>query len=432
MRIVKDIFGNDIHLDSEGNIIFKDYVYDIKTMFRDEIKKLPVEDKKLLKENAYISTRLLNETNDIIRNSPYAHYQPIYLDPTQTTGQSSTFNTFKSWQDLYLKDPIKKAIAPWTKKEKAYFESLKTRMQRYKYLVIRSGLRSSVIDIPFDAIGAVDEDGNIINRDYEDLYRIVDKKKNTMRSYLHGQEWGIAAGILGRAEYFARDNCGFTSRYIQEAILGLQINPWELTKGNNIMIFGKNIIGETELGFKYNPLKKQQVKALVNKIKPDKFGMLPYIDEIIGADWILDFSKYDAYNDILPEIDDYIYEGKLLDPRDSKATQETRKEFMKISNFLIQRRRETAALDLPDIPTLEDPQLEYDILVLYANVLAVTPPQGYPNAPLYYTPESLEELYKSGKLDKKLDPRIPAIYRESFPQYLRDEIEAYAKKHKIK
>ena len=70
-------------------------------------------------------------------------------------------------------------------------------------------------------------------------------------------------------------------------------------------------------------------------------------------------------------------------------------------------------------------------MLLKAKVLALTPPQGYPNAPIYYLQEDLDKMYKEGKLDKKLNPTIPAIYREHFPQYLRDEIEAFAKKHNI-
>ncbi|TLE02409.1 hypothetical protein LS77_010635, partial [Helicobacter bilis] len=77
-------------------------------------------------------------------------YKPLYLDPSLKTNPNH-FKEFQSFRNLYLKDPIKKAIAPWTKKEKAYYESLQTKRERYQYLVIRSGLRSAVIDIPFDA-----------------------------------------------------------------------------------------------------------------------------------------------------------------------------------------------------------------------------------------------------------------------------------------
>ncbi|EDO7976331.1 hypothetical protein GW042_09860, partial [Campylobacter coli] len=72
----------------------------------------------------------------IMKNSPYKDYKPQYLDPNFYTGQKSTLVEFKEWQSIYLKDPIKGAIAPWTKAEKAYYKSLKTKRERYKYLAI--------------------------------------------------------------------------------------------------------------------------------------------------------------------------------------------------------------------------------------------------------------------------------------------------------
>ncbi|HED6598915.1 TPA: hypothetical protein R5Z01_001768, partial [Campylobacter coli] len=107
------------------------------------------------------------KADKILKNSPYKDYQPRYLDPNLYTGQSSTLLEFKDWQSIYLKDPIKGSIAPWTKAEKAYYKSLKTKRERYKYLVIRSGLRSTVIDIPYEAYTNVDEKGNLINEDYK-------------------------------------------------------------------------------------------------------------------------------------------------------------------------------------------------------------------------------------------------------------------------
>ncbi|HEB9352043.1 TPA: hypothetical protein RZK41_001798, partial [Campylobacter coli] len=93
-------------------------------------------------------SKALFEGDRILRNSPYKDYKPIYLDPNFYTGQASTLLEFKEWQSIYLKDPIKGSIAPWTKAEKAYYKSLKTKRERYKYLIIRSGIRSTVIDIP--------------------------------------------------------------------------------------------------------------------------------------------------------------------------------------------------------------------------------------------------------------------------------------------
>ena len=366
-------------------------------------------------------------------------YKPLYLDPTLKTNPNH-FKEFQSFRNLYLKDPIKKAIAPWTKKEKAYYESLQTKRERYQYLVIRSGLRSAVIDIPFDAIGGVDERGRVINKEYEDIFYQVDRNKDTLKSEFFATEWGIAAGILGNPEYFASDLTGFTARYVQSTILYIQLNPKIDYRGilKIIEIYGKDYVGSFRTfksGLRKNPLRQQQLRALAKKIKPDRFGMLPYIDEIMGVDWVMDLNMLygyaidgDGYNieAYIKEID----EGKLLDPRDPKSTKQTRLEFRKRIKSIPHLRR--YHLDFPNDWTQKKVDLYIDSMLLEAKIMAVTPPQGYPNAPTYYIPEYLDELYEAGKLDKLLNPTIPAIYRESFPQELRDKIEWYAKKHHIK
>ncbi|EIW2573237.1 hypothetical protein KVR65_001777, partial [Campylobacter jejuni] len=72
-------------------------------------------------------SKALFEADRILRTSPYINYQPRYLDPEFHTGEKSTLLEFKDWQSIYLKDPIKGSIAPWTKAEKAYYKSLKTK-----------------------------------------------------------------------------------------------------------------------------------------------------------------------------------------------------------------------------------------------------------------------------------------------------------------
>ena len=366
-------------------------------------------------------------------------YKPIYFDPTLKTNPNH-FKEFKAWRDLYLKDPPKAKIAPWTNKEKAYYESLQTKRERYQYLVIRSGLRSAVIDIPFDAIGGVDERGRVINEEYENIFYQVDSNKDTLKSEFIATEWGIAAGILGNPEYFASDLTGFTARYVQSTILYMQLNPKIDHRGilKITEIYGEDYVGSFRTfksGLRKNPLRQQQLKALAKKIKPDRFGMLPYIDEIMGVDWVMDLNMHhgyaidgDGYNieEYIKEID----EAKLIDPRDPKATGQTRREFRKRMKSISYLRR--YHLDFPNDWEQKKVDLAIDSMLLEAKVMAVTPPQGYPNAPTYYIPEYLDELYEAGKLDKKLNPTIPAIYRESFPQELRDKIEWYAKKHNIK
>ena len=415
--IVKDIFGNDIELDSNGNIILKKERVDYKTIFDNEVKKTLITDEEFLKQNTLIATRLFNETNTIMQSSPYANYKPIYLDPTLKTNPNH-FKEFQSFRNLYLKDPPKAKIAPWTNKEKAYYESLQTKRERYKYLVIRSGIRSSVIDIPLDAIANVDENGKLINEEYAELYAIVEANRgnaNMAYGFLTMAEWEIAAGMLGDIKGFsALRKKGFTARTYQTNVLAHQLGVmWE---GGYYGKYGSLI----DDGTYNNPLRVAQAMNISKKIKPDRFGMYPYIDEIMGVDWIMDYGKHDVYGDVIIELDREVDGGKILDPRDPKTTEQTRREFMDRANFFSQRRAEYSARNLPYSPTISDDQLEveYNMIITYAKVLAVTP--------------HLDELYEAGKLDKKLNPTIPAIYRESFPQELRDTIEWYAKKHKIK
>ncbi|EAJ5866675.1 TPA: hypothetical protein SAO95_001595 [Campylobacter jejuni] len=387
-------------------------------------------------------SKALFEADRILRNSPYKDYKPQYLDPEFHTGEKSTLLEFKDWQSIYLKDPIKGSIAPWTKAEKAYYKSLKTKRERYKYLAIRSGLRSVVIDIPYDAIGAVDEKGNVDPK-YEKLYRIVDDNKHNLRSSLFHNEWGMAAGILGDYKYLANDMSqnGFNARFIQATILYIQ-----LSGGSSILdkphllgaIYGYAdiAVGSGLVGVHKNPLREQEIKTLAKTLKPDEFGMLPFIDEIMGVDWVIDLNKYDIASDqfgsMYKALRSDIVEGKIKDPRDIDSTYESRREFDRYRGGYKNGMRQGYETDTPNDWSEERAQLFNDTLILHAKLAALTPPQGYPNAPYYFTPENLEWYYKRHKLDRLLDPRIPAIYRYNFPQELRAKILAYAKEHNIK
>ncbi|WP_257929849.1 hypothetical protein UPTC5117_00921 [Campylobacter lari] len=387
-------------------------------------------------------SKALFEAHNIKQNSPYKDYQPRYLDPNLYTGQSSTLLEFKDWQSIYLKDPIKGSIAPWTKAEKAYYKSLKTKKERYKYLVIRSGIRSVVIDIPYEAIGAVDEKGNVDPK-YEKLYRIVDDNKHNLRSSLFHNEWGMAAGILGDYKYLANDMSqnGFNARFIQATILYIQLSGGSsiLDKPNLLgAIYGYAdiAVGSGLVGVHKNPLREQEIKTLAKTLKPDEFGMLPFIDEIMGVDWVIDYNKYriarDESGDIYKALRSDIVEGKIKDPRDVDSTYESRREFDRHRGGYYNGMVSGYGTDTPNDWSEEEAQLFNDTLILHAKLAALTPPQGYPNAPYYFTPENLEWYYKRHKLDKLLDPRIPAIYRYNFPQELRAKILAYAKEHNIK
>ncbi|HEB7545994.1 hypothetical protein [Campylobacter coli] len=387
-------------------------------------------------------SKALFEADRILRTSPYINYQPRYLDPEFHTGQKSTLLEFKDWQSIYLKDPIKGSIAPWTKAEKAYYNSLKTKKERYKYLVIRSGIRSVVIDIPYEAIGAVDEKGNVDPK-YEELYRTVDDNKHNLRSSLFHNEWGMAAGILGDYKYLANDMSqnGFNARFIQATILYIQLSGGSsiLDKPNLLgAIYGYAdiAVGSGLVGVHKNPLREQQIKTLAKTLKPDEFGMLPFIDEIMGVDWVIDYNKYDIasdeFGDIYKALRSDVVEGKIKDPRDVDSTYESRREFDRYMDGYKNGMRQGYETDTPNDWSEERAQLFNDTLILHAKLAALTPPQGYPNAPYYFTPENLEWYYKRHKLDKLLDPRIPAIYRYNFPRELRAKILAYAKEYNIK
>ncbi|HEB7726412.1 TPA: hypothetical protein RZJ65_001754, partial [Campylobacter jejuni] len=382
-------------------------------------------------------SKALFEAHNIKQNSPYKDYQPRYLDPNFYTGQKSTLLEFKDWQSIYLKDPIKGSIAPWTKAEKAYYKSLKTKKERYKYLVIRSGIRSVVIDIPYEAIGAVDEKGNVDPK-YEKLYRIVDDNKHNLRSSLFHNEWGMAAGILGDYKYLANDMSqnGFNARFIQATILYIQLSGGSsiLDKPNLLgAIYGYAdiAVGSGLVGVHKNPLREQEIKTLAKTLKPDEFGMLPFIDEIMGVDWVIDYNKYriarDEFGSIYKALRSDIVEGKIKDPRDIDSTYESRREFDHHRGGYYNGMVNGYGTDTPNDWSEERAQLFNDTLILHAKLAALTPPQGYPNAPYYFTPENLEWYYKRHKLDKLLDPRIPAIYRYNFPEELRAKILAYAK-----
>ncbi|MEA8965493.1 hypothetical protein QRY51_09815, partial [Campylobacter jejuni] len=120
------------------------------------------------------------------------------------------------------------------------------------------------------------------------------------------------------------------------------------------------------------------------------------------------------------------------DPRDIDSTYESRREFDHHRGGYYNGMVNAYGYDIPNDRSEESAQLRIDSMILTAKLAALTPPQGYPNAPRYFTPENLEWYYKRHKLDKLLDPRIPAIYRYNFPQELRAKILAYAKEHNIK
>ncbi len=376
------------------------------------------------------------EAHNIKQNSPYKDYQPQYLDPNFYTGQKSTLVEFKEWQSIYLKDPIKGAIAPWTKAEKAYYKSLKTKRERYKYLAIRSGLRSVVIDIPYDAYANVDEKGRLVNEDYAYIYDEVSSHRGTLKSYSFFNEWELAALLLGNIKASPTAAVGFKARQQQALFLQAQLGDKNAFKSLGLAVLCSNSF---LTGQHWNKLRAKMIYDLHDyhyESLLDEFGMLPFIDEIMGVDWVIDYNKYriarDESGDIYKALRSDIVEGKIKDPRDIDSTYESRREFDRYRGGYYNGMVTGYGTDTPNDWSEEEAQLFNDTLILHAKLAALTPPQGYPNAPYYFTPENLEWYYKRHKLDRLLDPRIPAIYRYNFPQELRAKILAYAKEHNIK
>mgnify|MGYP001014554155 CR=1 FL=1 len=146
---------------------------------------------------------------EILDSSAYKDYKPSYFNPNSKNAYGQTdYLSFESWYKLSFKSNSKE-ISPWTKKEKAYYESLKDKRDRYIYLVKRSNLKCSMIEIPDDAIARVDERGRLAKPEYKEIYDTVERNVNTLKSDLFIGEWGICSGILGNPLAFGNGSLGF-------------------------------------------------------------------------------------------------------------------------------------------------------------------------------------------------------------------------------
>ncbi|RDU59065.1 hypothetical protein CQA53_11655, partial [Helicobacter didelphidarum] len=246
-------------------------------------------------------------------------------------------------------------------------------------------------------------------------YDAIKSYTNSLSRELNVAEWCITAGILGNKDTFewasyGLNRWGFATRDEQANILSMQ------------------------LGFDDELRIGKSMSKLLKKIPKDEYGLRPFLTEYI------DISFYEELNRTNYEGDPSflrwkflakkVENGELLDPIDPKATKQTRDEYRKIA--MNWHKNPYDAQGFKD--DWEDYVIERHSkrVVLRAKILSVTPPQGYPNAPFYFFPEEIEEKFEKGELDFKLDPRIPAMYRENFPTELRAKILAYAKKHNIK
>ena len=379
------------------------------------------------------ASKLVLDSRQILNSSPYKDYKPSYFNPNPNEYGQTEYLSFESWYKLSFK-PNSKEISPWTKKEKAYYESLKDKRDRYIYLVKRSNLKCSMLEIPDDAIARVDEKGRLTKPEYKDIYDTVERNVNTLKSDLFIGEWGICSGILGNPLAFGNGSLGgFKAREFQALFLAAQLGEVKALR----VLSDCFKYYTYAVGLNKNLSRSLEFQALYKNPPLDEYGMIPYLDEIVGSDFIMDFNRGGvaamADGALHRHLIKKIEEGKLLDPRDMDANETTREEFVNYSNKALEDYKEK--FDLVGYPNTWDQKtiaLYIDSTLLESKIMSLTPPEGYPNAPYYNTPEELKRMYESGKLDKRLNPLTPAMYKPSFPKDLKDKIEEYAKEHNIK
>ena len=380
-----------------------------------------------------IQSKFLLQARQILNSSAYKDYKPSYFNPNPNDYGQTEYLSFESWYKLSFKSNSKE-ISPWTKKEKAYYESLKDKRDRYIYLVKRSNLKCSMIEIPDDAIGRVDERGRLTKPEYKEIYDTVERNVNTLKSDLFIGEWGICSGILGNPLTFGNGSLGgFKAREFQALFLAAQLGEVKALRVlSDCFKYYTYAVGVNK-----NLSRSLEYKALYENPPLDEYGMIPYLDEIIGSDFIMDFSKsgvaLDPDGGVMRYFREQVEEkGKFLDPRDADANEKTREEFVKAVEEALKDEALPYDVAEPDEKEYKQVILNRDINILESKIMSLTPPEGYPNAPYYNTPEELKRMYESGKLDKRLNPLTPTMYKPSFPKDLKDKIEEYAKEHNIK
>ena len=378
-------------------------------------------------------SKMLLQARSILDSSPYKNYKPLYYNPKPNSLGQTDYLAFKPWLDISYK-PSSTKISPWTKSEKAYYESLKDKRDRYIYLVKRSNLKCTMIDIPEDAIGRVDSNGKLTKPEYAEIYDEVDRNKNTLKSELFIGEWGICAGVLGDSQSLGNGNeGGFKAREFQAVFLAAQLGVVEAL---HVLADCFKYYTYT-VGVNKNLDTYEKILKLYKNPPLDEYGMMPYLDEIVGNYFVMDFNRNltvvepngSMHTHLRKLVED---EGKLLDPRDLDANETTREEFTKYVKDNIDGSGQDFNGGFPGTWDDRAVSLYIDSTLLEAKIMSLTPPEGYPNAPYYNTPEELTRLYEAGKLDKKLNPLTPVMYRDSFPEDLRQKILSYAKEHNIK
>ena len=382
-------------------------------------------------------SQMLLQARSILDSSPYKNYKPLYYNPKPNSLGQTDYLSFKPWLDISYKASSNK-LSPWTKSEKAYYESLKDKRDRYIYLVKRSNLKCTMIDIPEDAIGRVDSNGKLTKPEYAEIYDEVNAHKGTLKSELFAAEWNICAGVLGSSVGFSGGvglgYAGFKARAYQSMFLSAQLGQDGALEALADMFQYSTYL----VGLNTNLQMAEEFRRLAKNPPLDEYGMIPYLDEIVGSYFVMDYNRGGVANNadgtLHIELRELVEDkGKLLDPRDLDANETTREEFVKyVGNIMHDFQDKFDEYAFPNTWDDRGLQLYIDSVMLEAKIMSLTPPEGYPNAPYYNTPEELTRLYEAGKLDKKLNPLTPVMYRDSFPEDLRQKILSYAKEHNIK
>ncbi|EAL6197649.1 hypothetical protein DTT56_08805, partial [Campylobacter jejuni] len=150
-----------------------------------------------------------------------------------------------------------------------------TKRERYKYLAIRSGLRSVVIDIPYDAYANVDEKGNLINEEYAYIYDEVSSHRGTLKSYSFFNEWELSALLLGNIKASPTAAVGFKARQQQALFLQAQLGDKNAFKSLGLAVLCSNSF---LTGQHWNKLRAKMIYDLHDhhyESLLDEFGMIP-------------------------------------------------------------------------------------------------------------------------------------------------------------
>ena len=225
---------------NKGNLMSNSNTYTViahngrEVKFDKKTNLIVYDGKKSDNTNNDLSSKLVLDSRSILDSSPYKNYKPLYYNPKPNSLGQTDYLSFKPWLDISYKASSNK-LSPWTKSEKAYYESLKDKRDRYIYLVKRSNLKCTMIDIPEDAIGRVDSSGKLTKPEYAEIYDEVSSNRKTLKSELFAAEWNICAGVLGNTAGFSRGvglgYAGFKARAYQSMFLSAQLGKKEALGG---------------------------------------------------------------------------------------------------------------------------------------------------------------------------------------------------------